>query len=222
MCEQCWSGFDPSPFKKKATQVGEETQEKKVEKGGHSWEKDPRSRDQFMEFCRGYMEHVFEEYGFNVLKQDMISMRDSAKMSSSLGRCTSKAAYNTEIIVSWHAYDSRDYDWDRVRETVRHELTHASTYAEYGYMGHGPTFIEEAKRLDVENIERYDEPDPRYFIICRGCGAVLWRQKRSKKVKEAQASPKALGSCANCGTHHWDVVEDNPADVHSVWTQKNV
>jgi hypothetical protein len=190
---------------------------KQRETGQQEWEKDPETRDRFMKSAHSFMEWVFEEYGFEVLTPDMVSMRDSGRMTRMLGRCTEKCPYEVEVILSWNAYEKRGYKWERLRNTVKHELVHASNFVEYGHMGHGPTFIEEAKRLDVDNIARYDEPDPRYFIVCDGCGVVLWRQKKSKKVKDPE---RHMGYCANCNEHSWDVLEEPPASNHPRWTEK--
>lgn len=220
MCQKC-QGSGANPFEKKAVVMDgvDANESKPVQTGQAEWEKDPSNRREFMEYAESFMDWVFEEYGFEVLTRDMIEFRDSGKMSSLLGRCTAKKPYNVEVILSWEAYDGRDYDWERLRNTVKHELVHASNYVEFGHMGHGPTFIEEAKRLDVTDISRYDEPDPRYFIVCSGCGMSLWRQKHSKKVKEAESSGR-IGSCAQCSTNEWDVLEEPPALVHKQWLQK--
>lgn len=212
MCLRCYSSADP--FESKPVVMdGVDANESREDDTGHEWEKDPQSREQFSRYSENYMEHVFDEYGFPVLTRDMVEYRGSGRMTSCLGRCTENKPYSVELILSWDAYNRRSYDWERLRNTVRHELVHASTFVEYGYMGHGPTFIEEAKRLDVDNIGRYDEPDPRYFVVCNGCGLVLWRQKKSKKVK----NPNANCRCANCKGRDWDVLTDPPSDNHPQW-----
>lgn len=220
MCRQC-ARSGANPFEKKAVTMNgvDANAAKEVQTGGQEWEKDPQTRAQFMQYAESYMEWVFEEYGFEVLTRDMVTFRDSGRMSRLLGRCDENAPFDVDIVLSWEAYQNRDYDWDRLRNTVKHELVHASNFAEYGFMGHGPTFIEEAKRLDVTNIARYDEPDPRYFIVCRNCGLVLWRQKKSKKVKQAESSG-TVGSCGNCGDEWWEVLNEPPAKNHEVWSQK--
>lgn len=222
MCQRCSSDMDPSPFQQKSvTMDGLDANATKEEQtGGHSWEQDPQTRSQFIDYARNYMEWVFENYDFEVLTRDMVSMRDSGRMSRLLGRCDENEPYDTEIILSWDAYNKRNYDWERLRNTVKHELVHASNFVEFGHMGHGPTFIREAKRLEVTNIARYSEPDPRYFIVCSECGLVLWRQKRSKKVKQAENEGRLRGHCANCSTNNWDVLTEPPAKHHPVWTQK--
>lgn len=211
MCERCYSSADP--FERKAVVMdGVDANDRSTDRG-REWEKDPNNRDQFARYAENYMEHVFEEYGFDVLTRDMVEFRGSGRMTSCLGRCTENEPYSVELILSWDAYNRRSYDWERLRNTVRHELVHASNFVEYGYMGHGPTFIQEAERLDVDKIGRYDEPDPRYFVVCNGCGLVLWRQKKSKKVK----NPNQECRCANCKGQDWDVLKDPPADNHPQW-----
>jgi len=218
MCRHC-PGSGANPFEKKSLTMDgvDANASKEAQTGQQEWEKDPETRDRFMQYAEAYMEWVFEEYGFEVLTRDMVTMRESGRMTRLLGRCDENEPYDVEVILSWDAYKKRGYEWERLRNTVKHELVHASNFVEYGYMGHGPTFIEEAKRLDVTNISRYDEPDPRYFIVCDGCGLVLWRQKKSKKVKDPE---RHMSYCANCSEHSWSVLEDAPAKNHPRWTER--
>jgi len=218
MCLRCYSSANPFESKPVVLDGVDANKSKEEQIGGQEWEKDPQTRDRFMKYAESYMEWVLEEYRFDVLTRDMIDFRDSGRMSRLLGRCDEKAPYEVEIILSWEAYKKRNYDWERLRNTVKHELVHASNFVENGYMGHGPTFISEAKRLDVTNIGRYDEPDPRWFIVCNNCGLVLWRQKKSKKVKDAQATGR-IGWCGNCRTNDWDVLQDAPAQNHPKWVR---
>jgi predicted SprT family Zn-dependent metalloprotease len=219
MCDSC---FDPSPFEKKpltvdevgATNGGGQVIE---EPENAEWDRDPTNRQQFEKYTQAFVDWVFDEYGFNVLTQDMIELKITGRLTRCLGKATVNGIRDVDVKISWEAYDSRNYDWDRLRETVKHELAHASNYCELAHMGHGPAFRNEARRLglDDDHLSRYfNKKDPQYFVVCSVCGHCSWRTKKSKFVKD----PNSTYSCSGCGALDWEVKQESPVNWHPKWS----
>lgn len=180
------------------------------------FETPPRTREQYKRAIDHYHRYVFDEYGFNVLTPEMVNIDETGRFTHLLGRCDTDGIRKSRIQVSWQAYQHRGYEWERMKETVRHELAHSSTYAECGYMGHGPTFIEEAVRLDCNELDRYDgEPDPQYFIACMSCGRANWRKQKSKFVKK----PNNTYRCSGCGETDWKSRTTPVVEWHPMWSK---
>lgn len=85
------------------------------------------------------------------------------------------------ITLTWEAYEA--FGWDRMQDTIRHELIHLWEYANFGESNHGDRFEQKAEELDA-SLSCGQFADPQYKLYCRGCGASAGsRYVRSKVVQ---------------------------------------
>lgn len=148
-------------------------------------------RKEFTKEVEEYANSVPSSYPELAITSDHFYVEVTAKQKNILGnaRTTGGSPYKpARIGISWDAYQNRDYSWERVKETTRHEIVHVDNWFVHGYMGHGPTFRELAKSVGVENIDsRYENKhDPRYQYVKPTDGTASWTHYNCKKLRRKQ------------------------------------
>jgi predicted SprT family Zn-dependent metalloprotease len=163
-----------------------------------------------------YAKQVLLDYDLQI-EWERVDFRTDGRLgagvvrSGALGKCGCSGYKHANVRVSSKYYIEQNYSWERCKETIRHELAHAWQIRWLGYSSHGPTFMQKAKELDVENIERYEgKSEPKYVAHCTACGISYTRQRNCKRVKQPYSS------CSNCdaGRLH-DLAEDGA--IWRVW-----
>lgn len=125
-------------------------------------------------------------------------------VSGRLSRASGRARWHTdssgkteyELKVSKHLI--KNQDWDRVRQTVRHEAIHIWQYQTESFSGgHGVDFRKWMNKDDFDCTVNAERPaaDPKYEAICDDCGTIAaTRQRKCKLTKKTY-----LYNCAGCG-----------------------
>jgi len=117
------------------------------------------------------------------LEWDRVRVEENGRFKRSLGKCGTDGYHCSYIHISWAHYNKRSYSWERMKETIRHELVHAWQARWLGYTSHGPTFVETAEKVDCTGLDRYDEPEPRHVMVCQNCGSSYTRQRKCKATR---------------------------------------
>lgn len=153
---------------------------------------EPLTREELEDAAPQYIRYVLYEYDVNI-EWDRLTVKVDGRFTKALGKAGPDGYHTARIRVSSQHYVDRRYSWERCKETLRHELAHAWQARWLGYTSHGPTFRQKARELDVENVDHYDEDEPRYVMHCQGCGGSYTRHRRSKRVKTPYYR------CSSCG-----------------------
>ncbi|WP_266079951.1 SprT-like domain-containing protein [Haladaptatus caseinilyticus] len=101
---------------------------------------------------------------------------------------------NVTIRLTWSAY--RSFGWEEFTGTIRHELTHAWEFQQFGESGHGGRFAEKARELDAPRHCR-SFSDARLRLCCSSCDREARRYRASKAVKRP-----AKRRCGSCGSRY--------------------
>lgn len=127
-----------------------------------------------------------------------IQWRVSGKMTRTSGRCKYHKPRRgmQQIVISKHLIDNTD--WDRVEDTIRHELVHAWQKQNDHPTGHGWSFKKWCDPLDIS--VRADNPatqEYKYEIHCPNCGCIGGKQKRCKSLRQILSGKRYCGSCGS-------------------------
>lgn len=127
-----------------------------------------------------------------------IEWRVSGKMTRSSGRCKYHKPKKgmQQIVISKHLIDNAD--WEKVQQTIRHELVHAWQKQNDERTGHGLSFRKWIAPLDIS--VRADNPatqEYKYEIHCPNCGCIGGKQKRCKSLRQIVNKNKRY--CQSCG-----------------------
>lgn len=145
------------------------------------------NRDKFEEKAAEYANSVPESYPEISITSDHFYVEVTAKQTSILGnaKTVDGSPYTqARLGLSWHAYRNRNRPWDRLKETIRHEICHIDNWFVHGHMGHGPTFRDLARSVDIENLTRYDgKNDPRYQYVRDMDGVASWNHYNCKRIR---------------------------------------
>jgi hypothetical protein len=77
---------------------------------------------------------------------------------------------------AFEAFDRAEWE-----STLRHELVHVEQYQRDGTTDHGAAFRERATDLDTQ-VHCQAFADPKYVLICGGCGDLVARRYRDCKL----------------------------------------
>ncbi|TKR25481.1 SprT-like domain-containing protein [Natronomonas salsuginis] len=95
------------------------------------------------------------------------------------------------VSLTWGYFET--HGWSGVAEIIRHELIHVHLLNTAGDGSHGAAFEALADQLDTRvTCDRFS--DPKWWIVCEGCGHKFGRYRRSEVVK----SPESY-RCGECG-----------------------
>lgn len=151
------------------------------------------NRDTFEEEAVEYAKAVPESYPELAITPDHFHVDVTAKQTSILGNAKtgSGSPYKqARLGLSWHAYCSRGRSWDRLKETIRHEICHIDNWFVHGHMGHGDTFKDLARQVDVENLERYENKhDPNYQYVKDTDGTASWNHYDCARIRHRRNDP---------------------------------
>lgn len=144
-------------------------------------------RKTFTREAKEYAKQVPPSYPELEITPDHFEVEVTAKQTSVLGNARSGSGspyQQARLGLSWHAYANRGYEWERLQDTIRHELCHIDNWFVHGHMGHGPTFVELAESLDCARLDRYDDcHDPRYQYVRDTDGVASWNHYDCKSLR---------------------------------------
>jgi len=148
------------------------------------------SREELLAVSKVYAREVIDRFDLSV---DVSTLEWSISMRAKrrAGAVKYSGSVPKEVILTWEYFEN--CGWEKVAETIRHELIHIHLLNEKGDSSHGPDFKRWAAKLDTEvNCVRFSEP--KWWVTCSSCSNRYARYRRSKLVNR----PSEF-QCGKCG-----------------------
>lgn len=145
----------------------------------------PKTRADFERACKTYAKWVLHEYADVIpLEWDRVTVLDDGRFKRAIGKCGTNGYHTARVRISWAHYTKKNYSWESMQQTIRHELVHAWQARWLGYTSHGPTFVKKAEQMDCDRLGRYDgKSEPNHVMVCQNCGSSYTRQRACKATK---------------------------------------
>lgn len=148
------------------------------------------SHQEFLAAAKLYARKVVDEYGLSVTVGDL-EWEVSTRAKRRAGAVRHRSGDPLSVSLTWGHFERAG--WKQVAATVRHELVHVHLLNEDSDASHGEAFRRLAEKLDAPlRCERFTEP--KWWVVCEGCGGRLARYRRSKLVE----TPESY-ECGDCG-----------------------
>ena len=167
----------------------ETDRQKLLDGAGYTLEPDC-THTEFLAVAKVYARAVVEAFDLTVTVSALdweVSMRAKRRAGAVRYRDGEPRA----VVLTWEQFEREG--WPTMAGTIRHELVHVHLLNEGVGPGHGDEFRELAEKLEAPvHCDRFAQP--KWWILCRDCGARLARYRRSKLV----SAPEQY-RCGECG-----------------------
>lgn len=144
-----------------------------------------------------YQDKCAEKYDALDVDLNDIPVEMSGRMQRTAGKVRHKNGDVKFIRYATKAY--KNWNWQKFKKTIRHELIHVHQVQNFGHGGHGEEFKRLANSVDT-HVHCESFAKPKYLITCVDCGTISSRYTKSKVVKYPERY-----RCGSCGG---DLVSD--------------
>jgi SprT-like protein len=147
------------------------------------------THEEFLAAAKLYARDVVERHDLNA-NVSALSWEVSTRAKRRAGAVFYRDLEPEAVTLTWEYF--AEEGWEAVAEMVRHELIHVHLLNEADDPSHGERFEMLAAELDT-HVRCDLFADPKWWVVCRDCGARLARYRRSKVVE----SPEQY-ECGTC------------------------